>query len=1120
MVDNWFKLIGSFNISLPNVFFSLAIILGVVAFRLSNELPQNAVTKFLAQLEEKSLEILNVFLEKLKSLTQRASQAKRSNIQESGSQAEPPKQKLYSIKPVDLSPSNQSIKLLEDDMETISAVSGSVAGDNKETCRQEIIEIKPISNIKSAAPQSINKNPKARRWEDFEEIFQEPRSQYNLKEFSEANKNTSTNPLTFPATETEANGIITYRVEDIPFPSTKTESKAVQTSFPNSSISRLSISDKAENLVNNLITQAEEKKNQATPKGLTEEPKETPGNKNEKKSVKVNILKEAPTSLFDNSLNNSKPKYLPISSEDNSVSIEEIIEEPILENRNIYSSPEGDKAENYLPDELFREGQDGLTFYPLIEIKGSSIQRFKQIEFLKNSYRGEDLLFLIGPASSGKSYLASLYAREVKFTENCSVLSFSFSQNVNLLAEGIRLIMVEQLGTTSKFNENTVVEFFGTIASKPHLLILNNVDFLSKEELLSLETYASPHCRILLISNTLSARSICQINLNWKNNIYEIPQIESELVQNYFLERIPTAFKSSPALVNRLIRLVRGNPLALNLFCSLHEFQLKRNRESSIEDLFKLIDSHRVVNDGKIPISLCKLLSLLFPRLAPIQRDILLYCSYFPIDSFSSSLIEAVFELSETECLQTLEALSQAGLIQRVSGQPFQEPCFAVHSTIKDFIYSQQRLEEFRYVELINRTASYFLGIMQEESRLKRENIIFAISGISYCLKLIKGDFSEKPHLLPLFEKALDFFYAVGLIKKIEKEILFIYKDNLEQSSSQSIKVFWNKLVGLAYLMIAKENPDPVLRSKGIQDGIDLLNASLHLLPSNFNPYQVQKIHNDLGNAYLSLSESEANEAHLIKAVEHLKKAIQIDVSDKQQLKQSTSFILAHINLGNVYMKLYQLKPSALTLHLSSQILIKCLKNFSKDLPLDALSTVNQNVANALRMLAGHEEPIANLESAVEFYKEALLGADLQNKALILNSIGCCFWKLTKYKDPVRNIQLAISFYRKSMGVVIDESGKIVEIFDPIECAVTLNNLGISYKTLASMQDPETNYPLALKAFREALRIVEERQDQNLAGIINKHISELYYALDILMNQKGPNARFIDGFTGQRKASS
>lgn len=786
-------------------------------------------------------------------------------------------------------------------------------------------------------------------------------------------------------------------------------------------------------------------------------------------------------------------------------------------------------------------------FQPLLDIKGISIQRLRPLLSLKRAFEDNNVIFLIGPTGSGKAYLSSLYARELNFNQGCSVISFSFNQNVNSLQEALRLILIEQLKVSPSSIDNPVQTFFKIVANDPFLIVFNNIELLPLKDLILVSNCNLGASKALFISSSLSVKSLNQVSQSFKACVIELAEIEDEDTHNFFLERVPLSYRADQTSLNKLNRIIKGNPLALNLFCFLAEDYLKHNPTAAIEGLFKEIENLRVVSDRRLPINLCKILTLSFKLLSDRERNILFLCSHLPLESFSNSLVEHVFNLSPQQTFQTLEALQQKGLIQNLCRQNFQEPRFVIHSTVKDFIYKEfklvlseadnhstfaqgQQLQvsnaslENQFNEILQKVLAYFSGLLDDKDKLNKENTIFVCAGLSYAIRLISGDFSRASQYGVFLEKTVNYFYALGLLCKIKEQIVPIYEDNLNSCKAQEARAFWQRLLGLCLMMMALQlDKDPNLEAQQLraekirqmQAGIDLLEQALAIYANNFAPSNCLQLHSDLGNAYLNLAEiiedktvGELCEQKLIKAIEHFKKAVQL----QNVQKNSIDYIICHISLGNAYLKIYQVKPNALTLHLSIQILARAIKSYGKDLDSAMRSSIHQNIANALRNLANHEDTVTNLQAAINEYKAALAEPETQNKAIVYNSLGCCFWKLAKFYNPAQNIQTSINAYRRCLAALVEQYASFSGSEDTLEYAVTLNNIGTAYKTLASLQEAESNFNFAIKAFSESLRIAERRQEKNLIQVINKHLLELNTLLDNLASRSPEKKQAIEKY--------
>jgi hypothetical protein len=763
------------------------------------------------------------------------------------------------------------------------------------------------------------------------------------------------------------------------------------------------------------------------------------------------------------------------------------------------------------PTELKRlEGEaTTVVFHPPFEIKSGSIPRFKQVIALRRSLEANDVLFLIGETSVGKTYLVSLLARELKYSESRSVISFSFSQQIKSLGEGFKLILIEQLKLSPSLIDNPIQSLLKILSETSFLLVLSNVELLSNQDLTILTSCHIGRSKIIMLSSSLSAKSLSQGSGLVKRSIIELQDMDNETVQNFFLERIPQAFNINPVALNKLTRFVKGNPLVLVLLCAFVERQFRNHPQTSIEETFKQIDNYRVLVDKNLSVNLSKILHLTISSLSRIEGDILLFASYLPFQTFSASLIEHVFNVPIFESVQILDNLHSLGLIQKMVGDLSESPTFSVHSLIREFVYKEFPTEQN---QLINKTIGYYLDLLQNKSKLERENATFIVNGLIFALKVVSGNMNEVGAYTLIFERATDFIYSLGLIAQIEDNIIPLYEDNLKSCRTQDQKAFWLRLLGQAYVLLANQASVQTEKATQMEYGIKLLNQSLELYSSLYATNSTRQAHNDLGKAYQALSELHNKEVNLIAAVDHFKKAVQIQVTGAY----TADFIQSHINLANVYLSLYKVKPSAVSLQLSIQILTNVAKSFKQDLAVEDNSFIHQLLGNALRNLASHENPISNLQAAVNEYRIALEGSSSNQRALIYNSLGCCFWKLAKYNNPVHNIELAISVYKKSLEFVSQSWGPFSNhLKNTLEYAVTQNNLGTSYKTLASLKSPEYNIPLAIKAFKEALQTAEKQQNPNLAKVINQHLRELGNLVDNIVSGRPEQGHTLNRFKNE-----
>ena len=767
------------------------------------------------------------------------------------------------------------------------------------------------------------------------------------------------------------------------------------------------------------------------------------------------------------------------------------------------------------------------VFQLLLDVKGSFIQRTKYLQAIKRSFQNNSVVFLIGQPGLGKSHLASVYAKDLNANQNVPVLSLSLNQSINSLNEALTLLLIEGLKVEPSTIDNPVQAFFKIVSSERFLLIFNNIELLPLKDLMLLCNCNFGLSQALLLSGSLSTRSLNQLSQSFRACVIELEELDLSDTYHFLLERLPLGHRLDQNIVGKLSRFIKGNPLALNLFCNLADVHMKRSPDASIENLLKVLDSCRISSDKTIPISLYKILTLTFKTLSEEEKIVLFLCSHLPLGEFSAGFIEKVFHLSAAQTVQLLDSLAQKGLLHYLGRHAFQEPRFAIHSTVKDFIYKEFRVsggpQEAYLNDKLQEVSAYFAELLDQKDKLKKENTIFICEGLSYVVRLLSGDFSRASQYGIFLEKTVNYFYSLSLMTRIQEHIIPVYEDKLKMARTQEERAFWQRLLGLCLMMQAMklnlgngfESKELSLeKTKQLQAGIDLLEQSLSLYAGNFAPANCLQLHSDLGNAYLNLAEvgcvnsadqnavNEFREEKLIKAIEHFKKAVQL----QNVQKNSIDYIICHISLGNAYLKIYQVKPNALTLHLSVQILARAIQSFGAELDSRMRASIHQNIANALRNLANHEAPQTHLEAAINEYKAALAEPEVQDKALIYNSLGCCFWKLAKLQNPVYNMQTSIRAYKKCLEALHKQYGSFASSSDTLEYAVTLNNVGTTYKALALLQDPESNLNFAIKAFRESLRIADKLQDQKLSGVINKHLLELHKLLENIAS-KHPDKR-------------
>ena len=105
---------------------------------------------------------------------------------------------------------------------------------------------------------------------------------------------------------------------------------------------------------------------------------------------------------------------------------------------------------------------------------------------------------------------------------------------------------------------------------------------------------------------------------------------------------------------------------------------------------------------------------------------------------------------------------------------------------------------------------------------------------------------------------------------------------------------------------------------------------------------------------------------------------------------------------------------------------------------------------------------------AVKSFKEILELITLDRLpmkyAMTQNNLGTAYGTLAEVKDKTQNCQLALKAYQEALKVYAPDRF-------PIQYAITQNNLGTAYGIMAKVKDKAQNCQLALKAFRRALKV-------------------------------------------------
>jgi len=135
------------------------------------------------------------------------------------------------------------------------------------------------------------------------------------------------------------------------------------------------------------------------------------------------------------------------------------------------------------------------------------------------------------------------------------------------------------------------------------------------------------------------------------------------------------------------------------------------------------------------------------------------------------------------------------------------------------------------------------------------------------------------------------------------------------------------------------------------------------------------------------------------------------------------------------------------------------------------------------------------MKIAITAYNEALRSYTFSqfsmDYAITQNNLGNAYRTLAKVEDKVDNCRLAIKAFQEALKV------STLEEF-PMDYAMTQNNLGTAYCTLAEVEAKADNCRLAIEAFQEALKVFTKEKFPVQYNLVTKNLN---LALDFCMSR-------------------
>ncbi len=169
--------------------------------------------------------------------------------------------------------------------------------------------------------------------------------------------------------------------------------------------------------------------------------------------------------------------------------------------------------------------------------------------------------------------------------------------------------------------------------------------------------------------------------------------------------------------------------------------------------------------------------------------------------------------------------------------------------------------------------------------------------------------------------------------------------------------------------------------------------------------------------------------------------------------------------------------------------------------PSSLAEQLYSNIGAVYSLLATYEEPVDYLEQAAIAYSQALeLSSEgVQEDAILQNSLGSVYWKLSHYDSAQPNLYRAITAYKAaSAGYRSDQQ--------PLDYAAVQNNLGISYWSLAKHEQTQGLLKQAIAAYSDALKYRTPEVDPAACATTYNNLALAYWDLsktgDLYLDQK------------------
>jgi len=232
---------------------------------------------------------------------------------------------------------------------------------------------------------------------------------------------------------------------------------------------------------------------------------------------------------------------------------------------------------------------------------------------------------------------------------------------------------------------------------------------------------------------------------------------------------------------------------------------------------------------------------------------------------------------------------------------------------------------------------------------------------------------------------------------------------------------------------------------------------------------------NDLASLYWLRSQQEEATDAVVKWLQHSIAAYHKALTRTHTKTNPETQLRLYSNLGTVYSLLAGFDEPVANLHQSLNAYRQALSYGSVEIQPVEYANLHNSLGAVHWRLAQLEQPHHHLRLAIQSYSEALKDRHPPTQsldyAMIQNNLGIAYWNLAQHESPLACLENAITAYQTAL------KHRTVDTF-PHGCAATHNNLGTAYWDLAQQYSRNPDQRLAylhksVEAYEEALNVAE-----------------------------------------------